>query len=311
MKFTKNRLLSLLLVLAMMLALVPTVFAAATTSLTMSKPSTTLAVDGTETLTVTKNPSDGEGTIVWESSDSTKVSVDGGVLTAHSVTAESSPVTITAKVSGSNPEVTATCAVTVTKATVAAPSGLTVLTKSASTQAEVKSLLDQKYTDATITNKDKLSRGVWTLTNSSFNADVDDSTYSSTKDDTMYFRATLTVASGYTDGYEIAANTYITATVTFQPAPTAEIKTQPAAPATCMVGDQNKKLSVTAEGKKADGVSADVSLNYQWYCATTSTGTGTPVATDKGGKTSECTIDTATAGTYYYYCVVTASQNGV
>ena len=316
MKFTKNRLLSLLLVLAMMLALATTAFAEG------GETPTTVTFDASSAKTMTVGEANkkvkatcaGEG----ETHNISYASADTTALEIGSADGEGW-ATLTAKKAGTI-KVTATCSncnksaeqnVVISKATVAAPSGLTVLTKSASTQAEVKSLLDQKYTNATITNKDKLSRGVWTLTNSSFNADEEDSTYSSTKDDTMYFRATLTVASGYTDGYEIAANTYITATVTFQPAPTAEIKTQPAAPATCMVGDQNKKLSVTAEGKKADGVSADVSLNYQWYCATTSTGTGTPVATDKGGKTSECTIDTATAGTYYYYCVVTASQNGV
>ena len=321
MKFTKNRLLSLLLVLAMLFALATTAFAEGegggetpTPTTVTFDPSSAKAMTVGEANKKVKATCAGEGethNISYASADTTALeigSADGAGW-----------VTLTAKKAGTI-KVTATCSncnksaeqnVVISKATVAAPSGLTVLTKSASTQAEVKSLLDQKYTDATITNKDKLLRGEWTLTNSAFDADVADSSYSSTKTDTMYFRATLTVASGYTDGYEIAANTYITATVTFQPAPTAEIKTQPVAPETCMVGDQNKKLSVTAEGKKAEGVAADVSLNYQWYCATTSTGTGTPVATDKGGKTSECTIDTATAGTYYYYCVVTASQNGV
>ena len=95
MKFTKNRLLSLLLVLAMMLALVPTVFAeggetptpSTITALTITNQDPSVAVGATLPLELSKTPADDTGVIVWTSADTSKATVsDTGVVTGIAVT---------------------------------------------------------------------------------------------------------------------------------------------------------------------------------------------------------------------------------
>ena len=146
MKFTKNRLLSLLLVLAMLFALATTAFAGtasgeggsssgsgssesggsgsdpvAATGITLNKDTLSLAVGASETLTATLTPNGATGTVAW-SSDSTNVTVaNDGTVTACHVTGET-PATVTATVGTGADAKTATCTVTVTQATITLPS---------------------------------------------------------------------------------------------------------------------------------------------------------------------------------------------
>ena len=131
MKFTKNRLLSLLLVLAMMLALVPTVFAdggegsgsgssetptpGAITNLAITNTDPSVAVGAPLQLDLTKTPTGGSGEVVWTSADDTKATVSAtGLVTGVAVTGDTG-VKITAKVKDSNPEIKAECTVKVTR----------------------------------------------------------------------------------------------------------------------------------------------------------------------------------------------------
>ena len=81
----------------------------AVTGVELNKPSTTLLVGGTETLTATVSPNDAtDKSVSWESDDEDVATVDGGVVTAVGV----GTATITVK-SVSDPTKTATCEVTV------------------------------------------------------------------------------------------------------------------------------------------------------------------------------------------------------
>ncbi len=98
MKFTKNRLLSLLLVLAMMLALVPTVFALTPGTLQFDSALNSALTVGqvVQTIATCSAAADEEGhSITYTVDNSDKVSIVNGKLTANHV----GSVTITAKCS--------------------------------------------------------------------------------------------------------------------------------------------------------------------------------------------------------------------
>lgn len=73
---------------------------AAITAIELNKTSVELYPGNEETLEVTKTPEDGEGTIVWESSDEEVATVSDGTITAVAV----GEATITAKVDGTEIE---------------------------------------------------------------------------------------------------------------------------------------------------------------------------------------------------------------
>jgi hypothetical protein len=83
--------------------------------------------------------------------------------------------------------------------------------------------------------------------------------------------------------------------------------------ATPVIGTQPADASYTVgAAATAVSVSASVSdggtLTYQWYSAVSASGTGTAVS---GATSAVYTPDTTTAGTYYYYCVVTNTNSSV
>ena len=124
MKNMRRKLLSLLLVMAMVCSMVPSALAAGNpdsgtntkvevTSVSLNKTTLSLTVNGSnkgsETLTATVNPNDAtDKTVSWTSSDTSVATVDNGTVTA--VAAGTSTITATAG------KKTATCAVTVTDA---------------------------------------------------------------------------------------------------------------------------------------------------------------------------------------------------
>lgn len=314
MKFTKNRLLSLLLVLAMMLALVPTVFAART-----------LAFDSAEAISLQVGQSialpratcqDSEDTTVThtvavtikpESGDAATIA--GGKLTAVKPGTVTLLATCTTEGCSTTPvEKT----VTVTKATITVPASIATFTKpTGSTKSEVEAKLNEALTAAlTDSNTDKLDTSAdWTVS-----PDFD-----SSKAGTFTFSKVITLSTENQAKYQINTADNTTATVTC----TVNIAVAP------NLGDITRKVNDGAYTDKAvikktattnpspvkltakvDPV-ADASLSYQWY-ASTATGEHNEVSDKITGATSEdYTLDPNTqlnkAGTYYFVCKVTAT----
>ena len=162
MKFTKNRLLSLLLVLAMMLALVPTVFALTPGTLQFDSALNSALTVGqvVQTIATCSAAADEEGhSITYTVADnSDKVSIVNGKLTANHV----GSVTITAKCSCAEANAEATTKVlTINAKPISLPSGST------SVAATVKGNTDKET--YTLEGEAKLA-----LTNA-FNAQIDSS----------------------------------------------------------------------------------------------------------------------------------------
>jgi hypothetical protein len=77
------------------------------------------------------------------------------------------------------------------------------------------------------------------------------------------------------------------------------ISSQSTAAQTKCVGSAFTAITVTATG---------VGLSYQWYSNTTATTTGgTSLGAGNGGQTNSYTPQSGTAGTLYYYCIVTGT----
>ena len=94
--------------------------------------------------------------------------------------------------------------------------------------------------------------------------------------------------------------TSLTTLVVNPPTPVITINTQPAPTTTVTAGIITGRLSVTAR------VTLGATLSYQWYENTTNSNTGGTVIS--GATGIRFTIPTTlTAGTYYYYCVVSAT----
>lgn len=233
MKFTKNRLLSLLLVLAMMLALVPTVFAeggetptpSTITALTITKQDPSVAVGATLPLELSKTPADGTGVIVWTSADTSKATVsDTGVVTGIAVTGDAG-VKITAAVKD-KPEIKAECIVKVTQATINLSQDQRTLTLNVGTYAPkdiVQSRLASAFTDALTNAKSPYANIVELGDWADSSANASGSTYDSeSKKDggTWKMTAKVKLKTGMDANYTLATNAVdVTATVTFVKSP--------------------------------------------------------------------------------------------
>ena len=233
MKFTKNRLLSLLLVLAMMLALVPTVFAeggetptpSTITALTITNQDPSVAVGATLPLELSKTPADGTGVIVWTSADTSKATVsDTGVVTGIAVTGDAG-VKITAAVKD-KPEIKAECIVKVTQATINLSQDQRTLTLNVGTYAPkdiVQSRLASAFTDALTNAKSPYANIVELGDWADSSANASGSTYDSeSKKDggTWKMTAKVKLKTGMDANYTLATNAVdVTATVTFVKSP--------------------------------------------------------------------------------------------
>lgn len=233
MKFTKNRLLSLLLVLAMMLALVPTVFAeggetptpSTITALTITNQDPSVAVGATLPLELSKAPADGTGVIVWTSADTSKATVsDTGVVTGIAVTGDAG-VKITAAVKD-KPEIKAECIVKVTQATINLSQDQRTLTLNVGTYAPkdiVQSRLASAFTDALTNAKSPYANIVELGDWADSSANASGSTYDSeSKKDggTWKMTAKVKLKTGMDANYTLATNAVdVTATVTFVKSP--------------------------------------------------------------------------------------------
>lgn len=302
MKFTKNRLLSLLLVLAMMLALVPTVFAAAGTvsfansdAVTMSVGDTNVDVPvatcdcATENAVITYSITAGNGTVVTLAEKK---------LTA--VHAGSATLTATCSCGGS-----ATKTITVNKATItpAAATPITMNVEVGISETEVKSRLSANYdADSYVyADKAKVERGDWTLNSGE--------TFAATAGTVLHYTAPLTAAADYEFAAGVTAS--VSATVTVVAGPQFDV-VKKVGTTTVTVDDlyfvENtaaQTLSVTAT-LASDPTSTGAGLTYKWYR------NGTAVV--QGGDGASYTVpadDLKTKDTTMTYtCEITATKDG-
>ena len=317
MKFTKNRLLSLLLVLAMMLALATVALAATTESVAVTPETVTLAVGDKTTLTATKTPTNGDGNVAWTSSADATASVsDSGEVTAHAV----GSATITATVGDKSD----TCVVTVVpKYTITVPTTISIDTLPTGTaQSAVEAKLNEALTTAlTDSNANKLDTSAdWTVS-----PDFD-----SSKEGTFTFSKVITLSTENQAKYQINtadnATATVTCTVTFKKAPEVTFgkyyvnETKESRTLNCVQGettDSKKSITVTlatiTEGAKVE---------YQWYKGTSASAISTPIGSSKttlvdsatssnNNSTISMTADVTSVGTTYYKLVVTVSKDGI
>jgi len=102
-----------------------------------------------------------------------------------------------------------------------------------------------------------------------------------------------TIVGGYYD------NSYQGAAWVFVPCTGATINSQSTAAQAQAVGGTYSAISVTATG---------TGITYQWYSnASNSNSGGTSLGSGNGAQTNSYTPQSATAGTLYYYCVVTGA----
>ncbi|MCL2443218.1 MAG: formylglycine-generating enzyme family protein [Treponema sp.] len=92
--------------------------------------------------------------------------------------------------------------------------------------------------------------------------------------------------------------------VTVTTLPVITINTQPAATTNVTVGNISGSLSVTAN------VTAGSTLSYQWYSNTTNNNTNGTII-NEATNANYTILTTLTAGTYYYFCEVNATNGAV
>ena len=114
---------------------------------------------------------------------------------------------------------------------------------------------------------------------------------------TKYYYAVINLSGGGCSS--ITSNT---ASVIITPDPV--IATQPAPNQTICVGGSSAPLTVSLQA--ATGIGA---FTYQWYANTTATNSGGTVISGASSLTYNTPVFN-TAGTFYYYCVVTDAGNG-
>ena len=326
MKFTKNRLLSLLLVLAMMLALVPTVFAEGEGSVTIGDVST-LTVGGGKVALPTATCSAGSG----EDHDIDFSITEGNAV---SIVEESSVKKLSPDHKGTA-TLTATCkcGATGTKPLTVSAKTILALTDAQKTISAVAPLncsadvatgkLTAAYNAAIgdKVDKDQLSSPTWTLSPDTQNY----GTESSRENGTLTYTATITSKS---EDYVLAdgQSVTITGTVTFKKAPEVTFgkyyvnETKESRTLNCVQGettDSKKSITVTlatiTEGAKVE---------YQWYKGTSASAISTPIGSSKAtfvdsatssnnNSTISMTADVTSVGTTYYKLVVTVSKDGI
>ena len=331
MKFTKNRLLSLLLVLAMMLALVPTVFAdneggetptpSAITNLAITNTDPSVAVGETLQLDLTKTPTGGTGEVVWTSADDTKATVSAtGLVTGVAVTGDAG-VKITAAVKGT--EIKAECTVKVTQATISLSQDQRTLTLKVGTQVPkdyVQNRLASAFTDALTSASSPYANivelGDWA--DSSENASGSTYDSESKKDSgTWKMTAKVKLKTGMDANYTLATNAVdVTATVTFVKSPeftfAYQINSQSVAYNKLTVSCAK---SATAQGPilKATVTPKDSSVtNYtKRWVRVARTGSSETTTTVGTANSDTFTVPVTEVGTFTYRMEVEVTKNGV
>ena len=316
----KNRLISLLLVLAMVLALVPAALAAnGLTDGTVTASDVTMTVAETgKSIAPTCTGAETEGEedrhtfsyIVKSGTDIVSVGTNDGTLTASK--AGDAVVTVTCAC-GATHDVNVTVGKKTLTPTINSTMARTV--KTGTLEEDVLLALGTKYDQliADYADKDKLHLTPWKLSG----------TFNNAKDTQLTYTATLQVYDKYAADYEMKPIN-ITATVTFADAPTITISGYSAG------GNNNTRVLNCAQNESDSNkrsltldlswVPADAAVTYRWFkgasAAYTESGftpvTTTPVAlTGSGSGKITYTVDATQAGTSYYVCKIVAEKDGI
>lgn len=326
MKFTKNRLLSLLLVLAMMLALVPSVFATdpvEATSVTLSPSTATVEVGKNTTLTATMAPEGSTGALVWSSSNDNIATVNGGVVSGVAP----GTATITVKLgAGGTDDTEKVCNVTVTKATINLTSDLQSVVKTfqkfssndsrneETIKSELTAIFNTQLANAsTFSYKDQIVLGSWTSTSGTFDDE------SKKSNGSMTYTADIQLKQGVDENkYEIGSTKTVTATVSFNDLPSTSFDEYK------VNGTAGKELS--CKQNEADNAKKVLSLKlkdltdgatvkYQWFYGTSSRSVTTALGEEATLTTVTdvitCNPKVDVPGIYYYVCKVKLSKNGL
>ena len=286
-----SRFISALLVVAMVCAMVPAVFAAVT-GVTIKNAPTEAIFEGTVlTLTaeVTKeNEADEVPALQWVSSDATVASVDPSTGVVTALKKGTAAITVTAG------EKSASCDIKVAPKT---PTGYTV---TPNTLTVVKGITIDELTT-------KLPSKV-TAVFGDKRSDVCDVTWDPRTFDNTKVGVEQTLSAIKVDlpaGAEVNPSAMPTLTVTVVEGPTIQV-TALSSEMLVKKGATGKTLSVTATATAGDGTTNLTSnLKYQWKVSDTVNGTFVNVA---NGTSSNFSIPTDTIGVKYYACELTVKD---
>lgn len=287
-----SRFISALLVVAMVCAMVPAVFAAVT-GVTIKNAPTKAIFEGTVlTLTaeVTKeNEADEVPALRWASSDATVASVDAATGVVTALKEGTAAITVTA-----GEGITATCNITV------APKTPTSYTVTPNTLTVVKGItIDELST--------KLPKKV-TAVFGGKRSDVCDVTWDPRTFDNTKVGVEQTLSAIKVDlpaGAEVDRSAMPTLTVTVVEGPTIQV-TALSSEMLVKKGATGKTLSVTATATAGDGTTnLTPNLKYQWKVSDAVNGTFVNVA---NGTSSTFIIPTDTIGVKYYACELTVKD---
>lgn len=286
-----SRFISALLVVAMVCAMVPAVFAAVT-GVTIKNAPTEAIFEGTVlTLTaeVTKeNEADEVPALQWASSDATVASVDASTGVVTALKEGTATITVTAG------EKSASCNIKVAPKTptsyTVTPNTLTVV-KGITTE-ELSTKLPSKVTAVFSDKRSDVCDVAW-----------DHRTFDNTK---VGVEQTLSaIKVDLPAGAEVDPSAMPTLTVTVVEGPTIQV-TALSSEMLVKKGATGKTLSVTATATAGDGTTnLTSSLKYQWKVSDAVNGTFVNVA---NGTSSTFIIPTDTIGVKYYACELTVKD---
>lgn len=287
-----SRFISALLVVAMVCAMVPAVFAAVT-GVTIKNAPTEAIFEGTVlTLTaeVTKeNEADVVPALQWASSDATVASVDAATGVVTALKEGTAAITVTA-----GEGITASCNITV------APKTPTSYTVTPNTLTVVKGITIDELTT-------KLPSKV-TAVFGDKRSDVCDVTWDPRTFDNTKVGVEQTLSAIKVDlpaGAEVDPSAMPTLTVTVVEGPTIQV-TALSSEMLVKKGATGKTLSVTATATAGDGTTnLTPTLKYQWKVSDAVNGTFVNVA---NGTSSTFIIPTDTIGVKYYACELTVKD---
>ena len=287
-----SRFISALLVVAMVCAMVPAVFAAVT-GVTIKNAPTEAIFEGTVlTLTaeVTKeNEADVVPALQWASSDATVASVDAATGVVTALKEGTAAITVTA-----GEGITASCNITV------APKTPTSYTVTPNTLTVVKGITIDELTT-------KLPSKV-TAVFGGKRSDVCDVTWDPRTFDNTKVGVEQTLSAIKVDlpaGAEVDPSAMPTLTVTVVEGPTIQV-TALSSEMLVKKGATGKTLSVTATATAGDGTTnLTPNLKYQWKVSDAVNGTFVNVA---NGTSSTFIIPTDTIGVKYYACELTVKD---
>lgn len=287
-----SRFISALLVVAMVCAMVPAVFAAVT-GVTIKNAPTEAIFEGTVlTLTaeVTKeNEADVVPALQWASSDATVASVDAATGVVTALKEGTAAITVTA-----GEGITASCNITV------APKTPTSYTVTPNTLTVVKGITIDELTT-------KLPSKVIAVFGDK-RSDVCDVTWDPRTFDNTKVGVEQTLSAIKVDlpaGAEVDPSAMPTLTVTVVEGPTIQV-TALSSEMLVKKGATGKTLSVTATATAGDGTTnLTPNLKYQWKVSDAVNGTFVNVA---NGTSSTFIIPTDTIGVKYYACELTVKD---